>query len=96
MTDPGLEATLLQTPGHTAGSVTIAFPDGQAVVGDLLMGGYAGGHLFPRVPRFHYFADDPSENRRSLAKVLKTGVRRLLVGHGGPLQAEDIQERASA
>jgi hydroxyacylglutathione hydrolase len=92
LTALGLDATLLATPGHTPGSVSAVFPDGQAIVGDLLMGGYLGGAIRPRSPRPHYFADDPASLSFSLAQVLDAGARTLHVGHGGPLNVTDIKD----
>lgn len=92
MADLGLDATLLATPGHTAGSVSLIFRDGEAVIGDVLMGGHMGGLLRPQHPRAHYFAQDAAENRKSLSRLLSHGAKRLHVGHGGPLNAETLQE----
>lgn len=91
----GCAARLLHTPGHTPGSVSALFPDGQAIVGDLLMGGYIGGNLLPHRPRPHYFAEDPVRNARSLAEVLTQGARRLHVGHGGPIEVSQMKELAT-
>jgi glyoxylase-like metal-dependent hydrolase (beta-lactamase superfamily II) len=92
MGDLGLDATLLATPGHTAGSVSLIFRDGQAVIGDVLMGGHMGGLLRPHQPRAHYFVQDAAENRKSLSRLLSHGATRLHVGHGGPLRAETLQD----
>lgn len=89
----GLDATLLATPGHTPGSISLLFRDGQAVVGDLLMGGYLGGQVRPRHPRPHYFARSQSMNAAGLAQVLSAEALILHVGHGGPLDAVDIRGR---
>ena len=35
----GIPATIHQTPGHTAGSISVVLDDGRAIIGDLLMGG---------------------------------------------------------
>ncbi len=42
----GVAGEVIATPGHTAGSVSIFFDNGDAIVGDLLMGGWAAhcGH----------------------------------------------------
>ena len=96
LADLGLDARLLATPGHTPGSISLLFPSGDAVIGDLAMGGYIGGHLRPRHPRPHYFAEDPGQNAASLALVLAQGARRLHVGHGGTLLAADLTGKAAA
>jgi hydroxyacylglutathione hydrolase len=43
----GLDATILATPGHSPGSITLLLPDRTMIVGDLLRGGYLGGRLLP-------------------------------------------------
>lgn len=91
--DLGLDAAILATPGHTPGSASVLFPDGSAIVGDLLMGGYFGGALRPRLPRPHYFAEDTARNAASLANLLARGAHILHVGHGGPLAAADLRDR---
>lgn len=81
----GLDARLLPTPGHTAGSITALFPDGQAIAGDVLMDGYLGGTLRPSRPRPHYFAEDAARNAQSLRHLIAEGATQMHVGHGGPL-----------
>lgn len=54
----GVDATIMETPGHTPGSVSVFLPDGDAIVGDLLMGGIMGGAYLASKPNFHYFADN--------------------------------------
>lgn len=81
----GVPATVLHTPGHTAGSISVLLDNGDAIVGDLMMGGYAGGALLPGRPNFHYFADSLSLAMESLDRVLRVSSGRLFVGHGGPV-----------
>lgn len=87
----GVEGCILHTPGHTAGSISLLFPNGAAIVGDMLMGGYLGGNLLSARPNYHYFADDLSVVRRSLAAILQSGAQKLYVGHGGPLEAGAVR-----
>ncbi len=91
--DVGLDARVIETPGHTPGSVSLILPGGDAVVGDLLMGGYLGGLVRRSVPNVAYFQDDDRQATRSLRAVLATGARHLYVGHGGPLSAERVALR---
>lgn len=86
----GIAASVLHTPGHTPGSISIVLDTGDAIVGDLLMGGFAGGLLWSRKPGYHYFADDLPQAMRSLDRVLQLSSGRLFVGHGGPLQHADV------
>lgn len=86
----GVAATVLHTPGHTRGSISLVLDSGDAIVGDLLMGGYLGGQVRPGQPNFHYFAEDAAEGRRSLDRLLAAARGRLFVGHGGPLAHADV------
>lgn len=86
----GIAATVLHTPGHTRGSISLVLDSGDAIVGDLLMGGYLGGRIRPAQPNRHYFAEDAAEARRSLDRVLAVTHGQLHVGHGGPLARADV------
>ena len=97
LTDYGLPgARVVETPGHTKGHVSIVLPDGQAVVGDVLMGGGLGGKVRPRDPRYHYFADDLAAIERSMARLLAEPITVWHPGHGGPLAREDVRRWADA
>lgn len=89
----GVDGRVIFTPGHTPGSLSIALPGRDVIVGDLAMGGVLGGALFPRRPRLHYFVDDLAAVRTSVRRVLDDGAATVFVGHGGPLRAGDVRER---
>ena len=91
----GLPATVLHTPGHTPGSISILFEDGRAIAGDLMMGGSLGGAFHPDNPGYHYYAEDLTELRRSIRKLLDRGAKTIYLGHGGPLEASRVRERFS-
>jgi glyoxylase-like metal-dependent hydrolase (beta-lactamase superfamily II) len=93
LTEFGVDARVIETPGHTPGSVSLLLPDGDAVVGDLLMGGFLGGLVRRSVPNTAYFQEDDRDALRSLRTVLASGARRLWVGHGGPLSADRVATR---
>jgi glyoxylase-like metal-dependent hydrolase (beta-lactamase superfamily II) len=84
---------VLGTPGHTAGSVSVLTAAGEAIVGDLLMGGFAGGKLLPHHPTLHYFAEDLPTLRASVRRLLGHAPRRIFVGHGGPLRAGAVSKQ---
>jgi hydroxyacylglutathione hydrolase len=88
----GLPATILHTPGHTPGSISILFEDGRAIAGDLMMGGSLGGALHPFEPGYHYYAENLGELRRSIRKLLDRGAKTIYLGHGGPLEAGRVRE----
>ena len=91
--DFGLDARVIETPGHTPGSISLLLPEGDAIVGDLIMGGYLGGLVRRGVPNTSYFQEDDRDVTRSLRTVLAAGARHLYVGHGGPLSAERVALR---
>lgn len=82
------KGSVLQTPGHTAGSISIMLPDGMCIIGDLVMRGVRAG-----TPSMPWFAEDISEVRNSLQKVVSAGARTLLATHGGPFQVEELARR---
>jgi glyoxylase-like metal-dependent hydrolase (beta-lactamase superfamily II) len=92
----GLPATVVHTPGHTPGSISVLFEDGRAIAGDLMMGGSLGGAFHASHPGYHYYAEDLTELRRSIRKLLDRGARTIYLGHGGPLEAGRVRERFAA
>jgi len=94
----GISARVLHTPGHTAGSLSVIMDDGDAIIGDVMMGGYMGGQFLATRPNWHYFAEDFQTNQRSLDRLLAETSGQLYVGHGGPLYQERVKrwrQRAS-
>ena len=89
--DLGADAHVLPTPGHTPGSVALILSDqGDAIVGDVLMGGWMGGTLRPSRPNVHYFVDDAAAVQESMERLLALTCVRWHVGHGGPLRHDDV------
>ena len=86
----GVAGAILHTPGHTAGSISLMLDSGDAIIGDVIMGGYAGGAIRPSQPNFHYFADDLPGAMASLDRILAATSARLFVGHGGPLHHQAV------
>jgi glyoxylase-like metal-dependent hydrolase (beta-lactamase superfamily II) len=82
--DYGIGATIVPVPGHTPGSCMVLLDDGDAVVGDLLRGGFIYGRIRPHHPLRHFFAEDVASVRRALDLVLEQEPPELYVGHGGP------------
>lgn len=88
-----IPARLLHTPGHTPGSCSVVFDSGEAIVGDLLMGGWLGGYIFPKIPGYHYFVNDKEALHRSIRKLLDAGVHTFYCGHGGPLSGAAVTKK---
>ncbi len=87
----GVPGVAWSTPGHTPGSSVVILDGGDAIVGDLVAGGYLGGLVAPDVPTEHYFQDDPPRVRAILEWLLSRGVRRFFLGHGGPTNADRLR-----
>jgi glyoxylase-like metal-dependent hydrolase (beta-lactamase superfamily II) len=71
----GVPATVLHTPGHTFGSCSLLVGD-SAFVGDLI----TNRRHRPRLQR--YFAEDWQLIRSSFKRLLDTGQKRIYPGHG--------------
>jgi hydroxyacylglutathione hydrolase len=85
----GVEADILETPGHTPGSVSVRLSDGQCLIADLVRGSFiAQNH-----PARHLFADDADEGRRSIEKLLTLPLTRLHPGHGYSFGKADLARR---
>ena len=91
----GVAARAIPTPGHTPGSISVLTNAKEAIVGDLVMGGWFGGSLFPRRPGLHYFADDIAQLHASVAKLLELGPSVVHPGHGGPLDPSAVAQEFS-
>lgn len=96
LTDFGVDAKVFFTPGHTKGSISILCGNHEAIVGDVMMGGWVGGALFSSHPNYHYYIDDIGQVHASIKKILGFKPKKLFVGHGGPLKFENVVERFSA
>ena len=82
----GLEARILPTPGHTAGSITLLTEDGDALIGDLVI-----GHAMRRGrPRLPYVAEDPELVLESVRSLLARPPRSVHSAHGRPFSVDDL------
>jgi hydroxyacylglutathione hydrolase len=86
----GVSAKVLETPGHTAGSISILTSEREIIVGDLIMGGFLGGRLFRGRPCLHYFYEDLEILKNSIRNVLDLSPSRIHTGHGGPLDPRAV------
>lgn len=81
---------LLHRPGHTPGSLVLLLDDGRAFVGDMLMGGWWGGALWPHRAGEHYFQADAVRNRAHLVALLRGPTHTFYLGHGGPVSRASV------
>ena len=91
LTPYGTDAQVILTPGHTHGSLSILTREGEAVVGDLIGGGYLLGLLFPQKPRYHYWIENMDQIQDSLRKLFTNKITTIYVGHGGPLNGSQAR-----
>jgi len=87
----GVPGRILHTPGHSAGSVSVLPPSGEAFVGDLAMN-RSPLRLTPGLP---VFADDPAAVLTSWRRLLDAGARTIFPAHGPPFPA-DVMRSAVA
>ena len=85
----GIEGRLLHTPGHTHGSVSILLDGGEAIVGDLMIGGFLRRHQ----PQRCWFAEEPDIVPESIAGLMRLEPSIIHPGHGGPLSPQAVRER---
>ncbi len=95
LTDFGVDGKVFFTPGHTKGSISILFGNNEAIIGDVMMGGVLGGALFGARPNYHYFLDDRNDLHASIKKIMSWKPSKLYVGHGGPLNYNDVLDHFS-
>ena len=81
----GFDVTLLHTPGHTAGSISLVIGGEVAIVGDAMMG-VAPHTVFPP------FADDVPEMLKSWKKLLDTHCHTFLPGHGKAVSRDKLMK----
>jgi glyoxylase-like metal-dependent hydrolase (beta-lactamase superfamily II) len=85
--DLGINAYILHTPGHSAGSMSVVVGNEIAIVGDAMVGTFPG-MIFPP------FADDVPEMIRSWGKLLQSGCRIFLPSHGSANSRELLEREA--
>jgi hydroxyacylglutathione hydrolase len=78
----GLDATVIHTPGHTMGSISIFTADGDLFCGDFLNSA--------KTPRINRLTDDMDEMKASLAKIRNLPIKRIYPGHGQPFTLEEL------
>ncbi len=85
LTGYGLDARIIPTPGHTAGSISVVTGNGDAVIGDLVMKFGFGG------PILSMFSDDEEKLISSLQGLLDRNVRIFHLAHGGALSRDKVK-----
>ena len=81
--DYGLDGSVLATPGHTRGSISVVLRSGEAFVGDL-------ASSFPFQSTFPTYAEKPEQVLRSWKRILDFGAKTIFPSHGQPFDAEKL------
>ena len=87
----GIPGTVIYTPGHSSGSVTILLETGEAFVGDLAMNAFPL-RLSPGLP---IFAEDMESVIASWKKLFNQTVKTIYPAHGEPFSADIMREAIS-
>ena len=76
----GIDGSIIHTPGHTLGSVSVLLETGEAFVGDLAM------NMFPLTvrPGLPIFAEDLQKVKESWKMLLNRGAKTVYPAHGKP------------
>lgn len=77
----GLDAAFVCTPGHTDGSLSVIFKNGDVIAGDLL----SGSMLRKQTAMVPMFNRDGKQTRDSVKAIVDRCTGNWYVGHGGPL-----------
>jgi len=91
----GIAGTVRQTPGHTPGSLVVELRDGRAFIGDLAVGGWLMGRLWPSRATEHPFQADRARNLARLRELLGRPLHTFFTGHGGPVARQSLVELLS-
>lgn len=83
-----LGARIVETPGHTACSLSLLTPDGLLFCGDAAMNG------FPSFRRVTVWAEDLAAYGRSWETMLAFKPRLIYPGHGRPFPPDDLRRYA--
>ncbi len=79
LADYGWQATVLNTPGHSQGSICVLTQDGELFAGDLLTNSYAA-------PRLNTMLYDAPAGHASLERLKSMPIRMVYPGHGLPFE----------
>ncbi len=82
-----IDGKVIFTPGHTKGSVSILFENGDSIIGDSLM-----AFLPLSKPGKPIIADNYATVKKSMENLIKMGATRFYLSHGDVYGLEEIQE----
>jgi hydroxyacylglutathione hydrolase len=85
----GAQGKIIPTPGHTQGSISVVLDSGEAIVGDLVSGGF----LRKKKLQYPHFIHNQSILEESIKKIINLNPRIIFTGHGGPFEMEEVREK---
>jgi glyoxylase-like metal-dependent hydrolase (beta-lactamase superfamily II) len=85
----GVDAQVIETSGHTPGSVSVIVDGGQALIADLLRGDF----LRQGRPDYPFFVDDLGRLHSSLRRNLRLPLHELHPSLGKPFTSENVRWR---
>jgi hydroxyacylglutathione hydrolase len=87
----GIDGSILHTPGHTQGSLSVLLNTGEAFVGCLAHNGLP----FRLNPGFPVYAQDMALLKKSWRLLISKGANMIFPGHGNPFPVEAIVRQLS-
>jgi len=81
----GVKGSVVSTPGHTKGSVSIFLDSGNCIVGDVI--GKQFGKVKPGL-----FCNDTEENLKSIKKIVDYKAKNLYLSHGGRCGIQEVKK----
>ncbi len=88
----GVNGVARTMPGHTPGSLVVLLEGGKTLVGDMMLGGYLGGKVFPTRAGEHCFHAALALNRANIVELLRGPTETFYLGHGGPVTHQSVLE----
>ncbi len=88
LSDYGISGSVISTPGHSKGSVSLLLNTGEAFVGDLAMSGFP----LRFTPGLPILAEDMAQVRNSWRCLLEKGAKTVYPAHGKPFSADAIEK----
>jgi glyoxylase-like metal-dependent hydrolase (beta-lactamase superfamily II) len=83
----GINGKIIETPGHTGGSISVRLEDGSMIVGDAMSGSMIGKGK----AGLPMFAEDIEKTRDSIRMIINLSPATVYTGHGGPFRFDDIR-----
>ncbi len=87
LSDYGVDGSIIFTPGHTIGSVSVLLDSGEAFVGCMAHNGFP----FRRRPGLPIYAQDIGAIKEGWKTLIEKGVSMVYPGHGKPFPIDVIK-----